>query len=96
MLHFPLALINRLNKNECAVFKLCRFSIFRKDPFFQFGKIYCYVLLLLISIGNVQIIHRKFQMTCRQFKLYLRREIMTMELCLMFHRSVRKNDISIF
>ena len=33
--HFPLVLMNRLNKTESAVFIYCRFSIFPKDPFFQ-------------------------------------------------------------
>ena len=31
-----LVLMNRLNKTESAVFLLCRFSLFLKDPFFQF------------------------------------------------------------
>ena len=34
MLHFPLVLINRLNKTESAVFLYCRLSLFLKDPFF--------------------------------------------------------------
>ena len=35
MLHFPLVLMNRLNKTETAVFLYCRFSLFMKDQFFQ-------------------------------------------------------------
>ena len=35
MLHFPLVLVNRLNKTESAVFLYCRISLFLKDPFFQ-------------------------------------------------------------
>ena len=34
-LHFPLVLMNRLNKTESAVFLYSRFSLFLKDPFFQ-------------------------------------------------------------
>ena len=34
-LHFPLVLMNRLNKTKSAVFLYCRFSLFLKDPFFQ-------------------------------------------------------------
>ena len=30
--------MNRLNKTESAVFLYCRFSLFLKDPFFQFIK----------------------------------------------------------
>ena len=35
MLHFPLVLVNRLNKTESAVLKYCRFSLFLKFPFFR-------------------------------------------------------------
>ena len=35
ILHFPLVLMNRLNKTQSAVFLYCRFSVFLKDPFFQ-------------------------------------------------------------
>ena len=35
LLHFPLVLMNRLNKIESAVFVYCRFSLFIKDPFSQ-------------------------------------------------------------
>ena len=35
MLHFPLVLMNRLNKTEAAVFLYGRFSLFLKDPLFQ-------------------------------------------------------------
>ena len=35
LLHFPLVLVNRLNKTESAVFLYCRFSLFLKDPVFQ-------------------------------------------------------------
>ena len=33
-LHFPLVLMNRVNKNESVVFLYCRFSLFLRDPFF--------------------------------------------------------------
>ena len=32
--HFPLVLMNTLNKTESVVFIYCRFSLFLKDPFF--------------------------------------------------------------
>ena len=35
MLHFQLALMNRLNKTKSAVFLYCRFSLFLKDQFFR-------------------------------------------------------------
>ena len=35
LLHFPLVLINRLNKTESAGFLYCRFSLFLKGQFFQ-------------------------------------------------------------
>ena len=35
LLHFPLALMNRLNKTKSAIFLDCRFSLFLKDPFFH-------------------------------------------------------------
>ena len=35
MLHFPLVLMNRLNKTESAVFSYCTFSLFLKDSFFK-------------------------------------------------------------
>ena len=34
LLHFPLDLMNRLNKTESAVLLYCWFSIFLRDPFF--------------------------------------------------------------
>ena len=36
LLHFPLILMNILNKTESAVFLYCRFSLFLKDPFFPY------------------------------------------------------------
>ena len=39
LLHFPLVLMNRLNKTVSAVFLYCRFSLFLKDPFFQIIKL---------------------------------------------------------
>ena len=33
MLHLPDSLINRLNQTEYAVFQLCSFIVFPKDPF---------------------------------------------------------------
>ena len=35
MLHFPLVLMDRLNKTESAVFYHRRFSLFLKEPFFK-------------------------------------------------------------
>ena len=35
LLHFPLVLMNGLNKTEFAVFLYCRCSLYLKDPFFQ-------------------------------------------------------------
>ena len=35
LLHFPLVLMNRLNKTESGVFSNCRFSLCLKDPFFS-------------------------------------------------------------
>ena len=35
MLHLPESLMNRLNQTESAVFQLCSFTVFRKDPFFR-------------------------------------------------------------
>ena len=31
----PVVLINKLNTTDSAVFQMCRFSLFLKDPFFQ-------------------------------------------------------------
>ena len=42
LLHFPLVIMNRLNKTESAVFEYCRFSLFLKVPFFQIIKIKIY------------------------------------------------------
>ena len=35
MLHLPDSLMNRLNQTESAVFQLCSFTVFPKDPFFR-------------------------------------------------------------
>ena len=35
LLHFPLVLMNRLNKTESAAFLYCRFSLIPKDQFSQ-------------------------------------------------------------
>ena len=40
-LHFPLVLVNRLNKTESVVFLYCRFSLFLMDPF---SRLFLYVL----------------------------------------------------
>ena len=34
-IHLPDSLMNRLNQSESAVFQLCSFTIFPKDPFFK-------------------------------------------------------------
>ena len=35
MLHLPDSHVNRLNQTESAVFQLCSFTVFPKDPFFR-------------------------------------------------------------
>ena len=35
LLHFPLGLMNSINKTKSVVFLYCRSSLFLKDPFFQ-------------------------------------------------------------
>ena len=35
MLHLPDSLMNRLNQTESAVFQLCSFTVFPKNPFFR-------------------------------------------------------------
>ena len=35
MLYLPDSLKNRLNQTESAVFQLCSFTVFPKDPFFR-------------------------------------------------------------
>ena len=35
MLHLPDSLMNRLNQTESAVFQLCNFNVFPKDPFLR-------------------------------------------------------------
>ena len=35
MLQLPESLINRLSQTESAVFQLCSFTVFPKDPFFK-------------------------------------------------------------
>ena len=35
MLHLPDSLMNSLNQTESAVFQLCSFTVFPKDPFFR-------------------------------------------------------------
>ena len=35
MLLFPVSLMNRFNQTESAVFELCIFSVFLKDPLLQ-------------------------------------------------------------
>ena len=35
MLHFPVSLMNRLSQTNPAVFQLCRFAVFPKDPLFM-------------------------------------------------------------
>ena len=35
MLHLPDSLMNRLNLTESAVFQICCFIVFPKDPFFR-------------------------------------------------------------
>ena len=35
LLHFPIVLMNRLNKTESAVFLYCWFTLSPNDPFFQ-------------------------------------------------------------
>ena len=35
MLHLPDSLMNRLNQTKSAVFQLCSFTLFLKDPFFR-------------------------------------------------------------
>ena len=35
MLHLPESLMNRLNQTESAVFQLCIFTVFPKDPLFR-------------------------------------------------------------
>ena len=64
MLHYPLFLMNSLNKTESAIFLYCRFFLFLRDPFFRnnYTKPACYIYF--ICNGGVGIASQR--MFCTQ------------------------------
>ena len=53
---FPLVLMTRLNKNESAVFKYCRFSIFLKE-----SKLFSFLQVNTVGGNEVRYVHAQFQ-----------------------------------